>query len=177
MGYKQLKNTNNKTSPTQRLRQLSESPSSNKKLPSSVRKRSSVIKLKKCSQLSQSFCFSCQFISQIEIISWTIICLVIMIPIDRIGVNCTMLDTMLDSRFSMNDNFKVNEWIEDDLMGDSDNQFVERVDDNIDMDRLQNIIIQGLNLTRVPDVSKVSPSNCTCISIYTKMWCHIHYPR
>ncbi|KAJ6641232.1 hypothetical protein Bhyg_06167 [Pseudolycoriella hygida] len=90
-----------------------------------------------------------------EIISLTIICLVIMIPIDRIGANCTMLD----SRVSMHSNFKVNGWIDDDLLGDSDNQFVERADDNIDMDRLQNIIIQGLNLTRIPNVSKMNISH------------------
>lgn len=149
MGYKVLNNINNKTNPTQRLRQFTQSPSSNIKSPASVRKRSGAIK-QKYSEIRPSNC--CQFISQIEIISWTIICLVIMIPIDRIGVNCTMLD----SRISMNDNFEVNEWIEDDLMGDSDNKFVDRGDDNIDMDRLQNIIIQGLNLTKVPDVSKVS---------------------
>lgn len=149
MGYKVLKDINNKTSLTQRHCPFTQSPSTNK--TSSVRKRSSAIE-PKCSQISPSYCLSCKFISQIEIISWTIVCLVIMISIDRIGVNCTMLD----SRVSMYNNFEANEWIEDDLMGDSDNQFVERADDNIDMDRLQNIIIQGLNLTRIPDVSKVS---------------------
>lgn len=153
MGYKALKNINNKIKPTQRHCQYTQSPSLNKK--SSVRKRSNAsAKQKRCSQLSPLYCFRCKFISQIEIIIiWTIVCLVIMVSIDQIGVgvNCTMLD----SRVSLNKNFEVNEWIEDDLIGDSDNQFVDREDDNIDMDRLQNIIVQGLNLTRIPDVSKV----------------------
>lgn len=156
MGYKVLKDINNKTSPTQRHCPFPQSPSSNKK--SSVRKRTSAVE-PKCSQTSPSYCLSCKFISQIEIISWTIFFLVIMIPIDRIGVNCTMLD----SRVSMYNNFEANEWIEDDLMGDSDNEFVERADNNIDMDRLQNIIIQGLNLTRIPDVSKVSQKVGKCL--------------
>lgn len=147
MGYKVLENINSKIKPTQRLRQFTQSPSSNIKTPSSVRKRSSAIKRNRL-QIS----FSCQFTSQIEIISWTLICLVMMIPIARIGVNCTMLD----SRVSMNNNIEVNEWIEDDLIGDSDNQPVDIGDDKVDMDRLQNMIIQGLNLTRIPDVSKVS---------------------
>lgn len=151
MGYKALRYINNKTKPTQTIRQFTQSPSTNFKSPSSIRKRSSAIRQKN-TQKSSSCCFSHQFISPIEIIIFTLICLVIMIPIDRIGVDCTMLD----SRIRMNNNFEVNEWIEDDLVGDSDNQFVERSDDNIDMDRLQNIIIQGLNLTRIPDVSKVS---------------------
>lgn len=151
MGYKVLRYINNKTKPTQKIRQFTQSPSTNIQSPSSIRKRSSAIRHKKL-QKSSSCCYSNQFISQIEIIIFTLICLVIMIPIDRIGVDCTMLD----SRIRMNNNFEVNEWIEDDLVGDSDNQFVERGDDNIDMDRLQNIIIQGLNLTRIPDVSKVS---------------------
>lgn len=155
MGYKVLKNINNRTKPAQRLCQFTQSPnSSHTKSPSSFNKRSSAIIKRKSSHTPTSHYFNCQLISQINVISWTIACLVIMISIDRIGVNCTMLG----SRVSVNNNIEVNEWIEDDLMGgDSDNQFVDKVDDNIDMDRLQNIIIQGLNLTKIPDVSKVSP--------------------
>lgn len=53
--------------------------------------------------------------------------------------------------------FEVNEWIEDDRMGDSNSRFVEdKGDDTVDMKRLQTMIVQGLNLTRIPDVSKVS---------------------
>ncbi len=152
MGYKASKNINNKTKPAQNLRQFTQSPSLHNKSPSSFTKRSNTVTKQKSSQISPSYCFSYQFISQIEIISWTIICLVIMLSIDRIGVN----GTMFDSRVTTNNDFEMNEWIEDDLIGDSDNQFVEKGDDNIDMDRLQNIIIQGLNLTRIPDVSKVS---------------------
>lgn len=150
MGFNALQNINNKTQPTQKLCQFTQSTSSHIKSPPINTSQSNAIKKRKAAQTRPSYCFSCQFVSQIEILSWTLICVVIMIAMDRSGVNCTMLNGRMTS------DFEVNEWIEDDLTGDSDSYLVEKGDDTIDMDRLQNIIMQGLNLTRIPDVTKVS---------------------
>lgn len=151
MGYKALKNTNNQSNLTH-ARHCQSTKSSRSHTKSPHNHQSNAIVNRKCSQQTRStHSFSYKFFCKTEIIRWTIVLLVIMISIGRIEVNCTMLDT----RVSVNSNFEVNEWIEDDLVGDSDNQFVEKDADNIDMDRLQNIIIQGLNLTKMPDVSKV----------------------
>lgn len=142
MGYKAIRHINNKNKPTQKNRRFIQSPSTSiKSLPPSSSQRSCAIK--------KSFSPSTRCIVQSEIFILTIICCLVT---DRVAVDCTMLD----SRIHMNNNFGMSEWIEDDVIVDSDNQFVERVDDNIDMERLQRIIMQGLNLTRIPDVSKVS---------------------